>query len=131
MLNEFEKQIDEIILCADESNFNKIINMINNHKNSWHLYRFDLQNRGNNFNRINILENYNNLHINFPEWFRDNYGQGCQIQGDVNKSNLKFQCVNEGALRIILRGVDYRNPDGLRCPVYVNFTTFKLNEGLI
>ena len=34
-------------------------------------------------------------------------------------------------LKIILRGVDYRNLDGLRCPVYVNFTSFKLNDELI
>ena len=131
MLKEFEKQIDEIVLNANENNFNQTIGFINNHKNSWNLYRFDLQNRGNNFNRVNILENYTNLSINFPDWFRDNYGQGCQIQGNINKSNLKFQCVNNGSLKIFLRGVDYRNPDGLRCPVYVNFTTFKLNDELI
>ncbi|MEE0024276.1 LicD family protein [Methanobrevibacter sp.] len=131
MLKEFEKQIDEIMLNANESNFNQIINLINQYKRCWQLFRFDLQNKGNNFNRVNILENYNNLSINFPEWFRDNYGQGCQIQGDFHKSNLKFQCVNGGLLKIFLRGVDYRSLDGLRYPIYVNFTTFKLNDDLI
>ena len=70
------------------------------------------------------MDNYNNLHITFPSWFRDHQGQGCQIEGGVNKLNLKFQCVNDGMLKIILRGLDYRNPNGLRCPVYLNFTTF-------
>ena len=91
----------------------------------------EFENNGNNFNRVNIIDNSNDLSINFPEWFRDNFGQGCQIQGDVKKFNLKFQSINDGTLKIFLRGVDYRNPDGVRCPVYVNFITFKLNGDLI
>lgn len=133
MLNEFEKQIDEIMSFSSKygSDFNQIINLINNQKNCWKLCRFDLQNRGDDFNRINIVDNSNNLNISFPSWFKDHYGQGCQIQGQVNKLNLTFQCINDGVLRINLRGVDYRNPDHLRCPIYVNFTTFKLNDELI
>ena len=131
MLKEFEKQIDEIILNANESNFNSIINLINHYKHCCQLFRVDLQNCGNSFNRVNILENYNNLNINFPDWFKDNFGQGCQIQGNFHNSNLKFQCVNDGLLKFYLRGVDYRNLDGIRCPVYVNFTTFKLNDEII
>ncbi len=131
MLKEFVKQIDEIMLNINESNFNQTINLINNYKNYWKLFRFDLQNKGDNFNRVNIFDNPSNLSINFPEWFRDNYGQGCQIQGDINKSNLKVQCVNDGALKIFLRGVDYRNLNGLRCPIYINYTTFKLNGEVI
>ena len=62
MLNEFEKQIDEIIsFSSNEHNFNQIINLINNQKNSWRLCRFDIQNIGNEFNRINILENFNKV----------------------------------------------------------------------
>ena len=131
MLKEFEKQIDEIMLNANESNFDQTMDFINNHKNCWNLYRFDLQNRGNNFNRVNILDNPAGLSINFPDWFRDNYGQGCKIQGNARKSSLKFQCENNGSLKVFLRGVDYRNPDGLRVPVYVNFTNFQLNDQLI
>lgn len=131
MLKEFEKQIDEIIIGANEDNFSQIIGLINNLKDYWQLCRFDLKNNGNNFNRVNIIDNSNDLSINFPEWFRDNFGQGCQIQGDVKKFNLKFQSINDGTLKIFLRGVDYRNPDGVRCPVYVNFITFKLNGDLI
>lgn len=131
MLNEFEKQIDEIIIDANEDNFSQIIGLINNLKYYWQLCRFDLKNNGNNFNRVNIIDNSNDLSINFPEWFRDNFGQGCQIQCDVKKSNLKFQSINDGKLKIFLRGVDYRNPKGVRCPVYVNFITFKLNGDLI
>ena len=132
MLNEFEKQIDEIIsFSSNEHNFNQIINLINNQKNSWRLCRFDIQNIGNEFNRINILENFNNLYIDFPSWFRNHHGQGCQIQGSATELNLKFQCVNDGTLRVMLRGVDYRNFEQLRCPVYVNFTTFKVNNKLV
>ena len=132
MLNEFEKQVDEIIsFSSNESNFNQIINLINHQKNCWRVCRFDIQNLGNEFNRINILENFNNLYIDFPSWFRNHQGQGCQIQGSVTALNLKFQCVNDGTLRIMLRGVDYRNLEQLRSPVYVNYTTFKVNNELI
>lgn len=131
MLKEFENQIDEIMINATESNFNQIINLINHYKYCWQLFRLDLKNNGNCFNRVNILENPNNLSIVFPDWFKDNFGQGCQIQGDIHKSNLKFQCVNDGKLKIFLKGVDYRNIDGLRVPVYVNFTSCKLNDDLI
>lgn len=132
MAKEFEKQMDDIIFSfKSETNFNQIIDKINYQKNCWNMCRFDLKNIGNEFNRINIVDNYNNLHITFPSWFRDHYGQGCQIEGGVNKLNLKFQCVNEGMLKIILRGLDYSNPNGLRCPVYINFTNFKLNDEVI
>ena len=101
MLNEFEKQVDEIIsFSSNESNFNQIINLINHQKNCWRVCRFDIQNLGNEFNRINILENFNNLYIDFPSWFRNHQGQGCQIQGSVTALNLKFQCVNDGTLRM-------------------------------
>lgn len=132
MLNEFEKRIDEImLLSSDEENFIKIINLIGYQKNCWKLCRFDLQNKGNDFNRINILENSSNLHINFPSWFRDHLGQGCQIESSVKKFNLKFQCINDGNLRICLRGIDFRNFENIRCPIYVNFTSFKINDELI
>ena len=110
---------------------NKIINLIDYQKNCWKLCRFDLQNKGNDFNRINILENPNNLHISFPSWFKNHYGQGCQIEGLDSKLNLKFQCINEGNLRICLRGIDFRNLDNIRSPIYINFTTFKINNELI
>lgn len=131
MLTEFEKQIDEIIFSSNESNFIEIINLINNQKECWKLCRFDLQNQGNEFNRINIIENPNNLHIKFPSWFRDNVGQGCQIEGHANKLCFRFQCVNDGKLKIYLRGIDYRNLQHMRDPIYVNFTIFKLNDSLI
>ena len=132
MLTEFEKRIDEImLLSSNEDNFNKINNLIKYQKNCWKLCRFDLQNKGNEFNRIHILENSNNLHITFPSWFKNHYGQGCQIEGSNNKLNLKFQCINDGNLRICLRGIDFRNLDHIRSPIYVNFTTFKINDKLI
>ena len=35
MLNEFEKQIDDIIFSSNEKNFNEIINLISYQKNCW------------------------------------------------------------------------------------------------
>ncbi|WP_296882404.1 hypothetical protein [uncultured Methanobrevibacter sp.] len=132
MLSEFERQIDELLLLSSKGyDFNEIVNLINYQKDCWQLCRFDLKNRGNTFNRVNIFENPNNLHIRFPSWFKDDYGQGCHIEGSDKKLNLKVQCVNKGTLKIYLRGVDYRDVDNIRYPVYVNFTTFKINDNLI
>lgn len=132
MAKEFEKQIGDIIFSSNNgSNFNQIIDKINYQKKCWGLCRFDLKNSGNEFNRINILDNDNSLHIDFPSWFMDHQGQGCKIEGDVNKLNLKFQCVNDGNLRFYLKSVDYRNSQLVRLPIYINFTTFKLNDELI
>ena len=132
MAKEFEKQIGDIVFSSNNGfNFNQIIDKINYQKNCWRLCRFDLKNSGNEFNRINILDNDNSLHIDFPSWFRDYQGQGCQIEGGVNKLNLKFQCVNDGKLRFYLKGVDYRNSQQVRLPIYINFTTFKLNDEVI
>ena len=66
MVKEFEKQIDDIVFRYNNGfNFNQIIDKINHQKNCWKLCRFDLKNSGNEFNRINILDNYNDLHIAF------------------------------------------------------------------
>lgn len=133
MLNEFEKQIDEIFEDSSKNKFSfeHIVSHIDHLKNCWRSCRIDLQNKGKEFNTIKILENYNNLNVNFPEWFKDQYGQGCQIQGLSNNFNFKFQSINEGNLRINLRGVDYRNLENLRRPVHVNLNALKINNNLI
>ena len=106
MLNEFEKQIDELLLLSSKGyDFNEIVNLINYQKDCWLLCS--------------------------PSWFKDDYGQGCHVEGSDKKLNLKFQCVNKGTLKIYLRGVDYRDEENIRYPVYVNFTTFKINDKLI
>ncbi len=133
MLKEFEKQIDEIISSSytSEFDFDQIINHIAHLKHCWQLCRIDLQNKGITSNAIRILENNNDLNIQFPEWFKGDSGQGCQIHGHINKLSFKFQCINDGTLKINLRGVDYRNLENIRRPVYVNITTLKMNNELI
>ena len=110
---------------------NKEGGMLNNNFDifleKYYTARIDIKNYGTN-NNIMILDiNDSNSKIFRPDWFNDHLGAGIQIHSSKGVLDLKMKCINDGELKINLRGIDVRDKNGNRFPVYVDFTKFSVN----
>ena len=47
--------------------------------------------------------------IDRPPWFKDSLGSGIQLHSHKGFLDLKIKCINDGELKINLRGVDVRD----------------------
>lgn len=94
--------------------------------------RLDVKNFGLKENKLIVIES--NIPItnnNFPDWFKNDNGEGLVVSNYYSPIDLKIECVNDGILRIYLRGPDVRDKNGNRFPVYIDFTNFKVNDEII
>ena len=93
--------------------------------------RIDIKNHGKN-NNIEILEiNDLNYKIERPSWFKDASGSGICIYSFNGTLDLKIKCINAGELKIELRGLDIRDKNDKRFPVYIDYTNFSINDDSI
>ena len=90
--------------------------------------RIDIKNTNKEDNTIEILENVKNVNINFPDWFELKDGKGAVVQTNEHLFDLKFKCVNEGLLKISLRGPDVRDEFNKRESAYIDYNSFKINN---
>ena len=94
----------------------------------YYTARIDIKNRGNN-NNVEILEiNDLDSKIYRPEWFKDSLGLGINVHSSKGTLDLKIKCINDGELKIELRGLDVRDKNGKRFPVYIDYTKFSINN---
>ncbi|HIH34956.1 MAG TPA: hypothetical protein HA355_05425 [Methanosphaera sp.] len=134
MLNEFEKQINVIFnnFYENQFNFEELKTQLKWFIKVWNISRVDIKNIGNESNSIRIYEKEiryeKSLNISNPEWYTDNTGKGTKIEFENNKMNIGFQCINNGDVNINLRGVDYRNSNNERLPIYLNIKKVILNN---
>ena len=132
----------------DENSFNKELNktkfetliLLRNIKNSYiadslKIYnraRIDVKNYGSKDNRIRLIEEKLPLSgIRFPEWFKSDDGEGMTIENENGSIDFKFECINDGLLKIFLRGIDIRDKNSNRFPVYIDFINLRVNNDLI
>lgn len=92
---------------------NNLVNLLLKYTTS----RIDLINLGSEKNSIKVIDyDDSKLRIDFPKWFESNEGKGLCIQSFNRSLNLKILCINDGKLRLRLRGVDVRDKNGNRFP---------------
>lgn len=94
--------------------------------------RIDVKNYGSKDNKIKLVEESLPLSsISFPEWFKSDEGEGVVIESEKGVVDFKFECINDGFLKIFLRGQDIRDKNLIRFPVYIDFINLKINNELI
>ena len=87
--------------------------------------RIDLKNFGSEDNSVEIIFNSDSKsQSQFPNWFKTEQGDGLVISSDKNSLDLKIKCIEDGELKIWLRGLDIRDKDNKRIPIYINYTKF-------
>ena len=95
----------------------------------YHTARIDMKNHGTSSNNLMILDiNDLNSKIDRPDWFTDFSGSGTQIHSTKGILDLKIKCINDGELKINLRGPDVRDKNARRFPVYIDFINFSINN---
>lgn len=111
-----------VILKRDYSKLSKIFS-------KYYLARIDIKNEGAQDNIVEIIDNSDKESVVLnPDWFKNELGNGIQIQSKKGEIKLKIKCINDGNLKINLRGIDSRNEKDKRIPIYVNFTEFNVNK---
>lgn len=133
MLNEFESQIEDIFYRYNDNkiNLDDLKTFLGNLKIVWNCSRLDMKNLADESSYIKILSHLDNVNLTYPGWFKDNNGQGCKIEGLDEIKGLKIQCSTDGKLIFDLRGLDFRNIENERIPVYINCTKFVINDQII
>ena len=107
------------------SNFNKFQNLLM----KYFTARIDIKNTGNVQNNIFIISLDDlSAKINYPSWFENHDGKGMVIQSDSGVMDFELKCVNDGILKIWLRGIDYRDKNDNRFPIYIIYTNFSIND---
>lgn len=130
MLTEFKRYLNEVFQSKD-ADLNKIRHHLDIYFNDWNTCRVDIVNTGSKDNNIKFSKDYPEYKINYPGWLNTSNGKGCVIQSKGNKINVNFDCVGDGKLNIVLRGVDFRDFNRKRVPVYIDFTKFLVNDKVI
>lgn len=115
---------DVVDLKKEIHNLKKTLNNLE----TYNTARIDIKNQGNELNSIKIIENSDSSSdVLTPEWFKDKLGMGTVIQSNKNHLNIKIECINEGKLRIVLRGI-YFKENNKRIPIYVKYLDFQVNN---
>lgn len=117
----------ELIKKQEETISNPLIKVLPSLK-KYNTARIDLKNNGNHLNNLKIYQNSDFNQISAPLWFKDEKGIGWVIESCVNEIDIGVECVGDGQLSIQLRGIDSRDSEGNRIPVYINYTCLSVNE---
>jgi hypothetical protein len=91
--------------------------------------RIDMKNIGSEYNTLEVVENDNiNSIVSFPKWMSNERGSGFTLRSYKGSLNLKVKCIRKGLLKIWLRGLDLRDKNGKRFPVYIDYVNFSVNN---
>ncbi len=74
------------------------------------------------------MEFSGNPTITYPTWYQNEEGKCCTIISSSNKIYLKIKCINDGFLKINLRGPDKRGLNKSKQPVYVCYHKMLINN---
>ena len=90
--------------------------------------RIDIKNSRLKDNDIIILENSDiRSNVNTPVWYCDDEGIGHVVNSRKGFIDLKVKCIGKGDFKIYLRGLDFRDSNDQRVPIYIDYTKFYIN----
>ena len=90
--------------------------------------RIDIKNLGSADNDIDIIRiSDSDAKYSKPGWYKSDKGTGLVVKSQKNYLEVIIECICDGKLKILLRGIDYRL-NGNRFPIGVNFTKFMIND---
>lgn len=91
--------------------------------------RIDIKNFGNKDNNIKLLKTSDKkLSKHRPEWFKDDAGTGLILHSLKGELELEFKCVNDGLLKIILRGPYFLDKNKNIIPIYIDYESLYINN---
>lgn len=88
--------------------------------------RIDLQNEGYN-NNIELLEYSDDNLLLFKNWGKKKAGLGLSLHSLKNDLSLKIKCINDGTLKIFLRGPNFQGKFREKVSCYIDFRFVSIN----
>lgn len=86
--------------------------------------RFDIQNQGDKDNSLEFISSSDtNVKYDSPSWFEQPNGKGIFIQSIATSIDFEIKCKKSGILKLWVKGVDIRDKEGTRFPVWINYTS--------
>jgi len=90
--------------------------------------RIDIKNFNTENNGIEIVRNTDSAaRVQFPAWFKNAQGQGVVVHSTKGFIEFVVKCLGNGNLKINLRGMDCRDKNNKRIPVWVNYVKFEID----
>ncbi len=90
--------------------------------------RIDIKNFGAEENTVEVIEiSDKNAKVQSPSWFKNAQGQGIVVQCIKGDMRLAIKCRGNGSLVIALRGVDFRDKNNNRFPVWIDYKKLNVN----
>ena len=90
--------------------------------------RIDIKNFGAEENMVQVIEiSDKNAKIQSPSWLKNVQGQGIVVQSLKGDMRLAIKCRGNGSLVIALRGVDFRDKNNNRFPVWIDYKKLNVN----
>ena len=91
--------------------------------------RIDIKNFGTEDNTVEIVDSTDRLaRVQTPDWFKNTQGSGIVVQSTKKSIELLIKCIRNGKLEIKLRGMDCRDKNRKRYPVWIDYTFLKVDE---
>lgn len=91
--------------------------------------RIDILNHATKDNTLKVIEsNIPSPKIKFPKYLKSENGQGINIQNEESPIDLKLMCINDGILKIYLRGPYVTDKNSTMFPVYIDYINFTVNN---
>lgn len=113
----------------EESCDNIDFNILKNSLLNYFTARIDIINYGGENNTVELVSNSDDDSAFIrPIWMNPNQGYGTIVQSHKCSIDLLIKCVGEGNLKISLRGIDIRDKNRKRFPIYIDFTKFVVDN---
>lgn len=127
-INLHHKNLEDWLDSFDISNYNVFSPVIISKLLKFNKARIDIKNEGNSENSIQVI-NYDDdcLNYSYPNWFKNKKGKGLLISSLKSHLKLKIKCINDGKLKIYLKGIDFKDKNNNRIPIYINYTSVLIN----
>lgn len=128
LISNLINQLTDIKNNTEHSNIDEISELTSNLIGKFDICRIDIKNFGNFENSILIFNcSDESATINSPNWFSDSKGVGTVIETNKGGIDLKFKCINGGNVVFTIRGVDYKDFQNNRSPIFIECTSIELN----
>ena len=106
----------------------KQVNQIKKQYAKYSILRMDIQNRGDEgCDVIEQLVTPDPVSLCKPQWLPG----GITVESSAGRMSVDVQCKGDGELEIGLMGLDVRNEDGKRYPVWIDCTYFAVNREVV
>ncbi len=94
--------------------------------------RIDIKNSGSETNNLSLISCSDaKVRIQTPDWFINEQGTGLVVHSVANVLDMQFKCIGNGDLKIVLRGMDCRDKNGKRFPVWIGCTRLEIDDACL